>query len=80
MGYGMRMPYNEVEFLNELDMSRDTPSARYDIGVNMDTGSIPLFELNSDATGSLYSMLGNVGAGYGSVMYLRVTMAEYMTY
>lgn len=67
-GYGMKMPYPEVDFINFLETPRDAPLARYDFGMNIDTGNIPIFELDSGTSGSVYPMLGDLGAGYGSVL------------
>ena len=61
--YGMKIMLAELQFLNNIQ----TPSnltARYDIGVNVDTNYIPLFNILPSYEGKVYPMLLTE---YGSV-------------
>ena len=66
--YGMKIPYSEVELLNTFAVPTKASLARYDIGRNINTSSIPLFCVNPEYSGNVYPMFHHIGAGYGSVL------------
>lgn len=66
VSYGMKMNYADCLFIDVFN-GPDIPK-RFDIGRNVSTPSIPLFDLSEKTVrGTIYPMFGNLGAGYGSV-------------
>ena len=64
IGYGIKITYVECFFLDHFDGPNQT--RRFDIGRNVDTGSIPVFGITDQHCGD--SMFGDMGAGYGSTL------------
>lgn len=58
MGYGMKMPIDELLFVDELKTPWEAPPARYDIGRNIDSDQIPLFIFGEGAGGFCIQCLG----------------------
>ena len=65
--YGMKMPIDVVEFIDELKCLRLAPPARYDVGRNVNTNSIPVFGLDIGLNDDVFGMFGDLRAEYGSV-------------
>ena len=66
VSYGMKMNYADCLFINVFN-GPDIPRC-FDIGRNVSTPSIPLFDLSEKTVrGTINPMFGNLGAGYGSV-------------
>ena len=63
---GMKMPYTECENLNCLE--GPPQGRRFDVGQNISASVIPLFNIADGYNGTIFPMVGDMGAGYGSVM------------
>jgi len=64
--YGMKIPYNDVLFLDTMTKPDVTTQIKYDIGRNVNTSTIPLFGFDH-CVGTVFPMFGDLGAGYGSI-------------
>ena len=64
--FGMIMPYAECLYLDVLKGPR--VFRRFDVGRNVSGAVIPLFSISQGHRGKLFPMLGDMGAGYGSIM------------
>ena len=64
--YGMKVPYNDLSFLDEMPNKDSEETIRYDIGRNVSQESIPV--LTSNYQSSIYPMFGDLGDTDSSVL------------